>query len=137
MAALGARHAEVEGAGDLAAVLDTMAPNPLYEFHPLGRCMRGDEMVRRFYEHFIERFLPLRADVELLGEWVGEHEVVQEYRLALVVDGARERHNVVGILYVDEASAALGKLRGERVYASERFIQLMTGPLFDALLPLE
>ena len=136
MVELGEQHAAVEAQGDLTALLETLAPDPLYEFHPLGRCMRGDAMVRRFYEHFIENFLPLRAETELIGQWASEREVVQEYRLDLEIDGAKERHHVVGILYVDEASAVLGKLKGERVYASKRFIQLMTGPIFDELAPL-
>ncbi len=95
--------------------------------------MRGDEMARRFYVQFIEKFLPLRSRVELLGEWVNETSVVQEYVLDFAIDGAKERHHVLGILYVDPVSAALGKLRGERVYAGEAFIRRMTGDLFGEL----
>src|SRR2546428_11125791 len=47
MAALGARHAELEARGDLAPLLATLAPDPVYEFHPMRRCMRGDDRVRR------------------------------------------------------------------------------------------
>jgi hypothetical protein len=38
---------------------------------------------------------------------------------------------VIGVLY-----ARGDKLGGERVFASERFVQLLTGPLFDELEPL-
>jgi hypothetical protein len=38
---------------------------------------------------------------------------------------------VLGILY-----ARGDKLGGERVYASERFVRLLTGPLFDELEPI-
>ena len=133
MAELGRRHAELEARGDLGPLLETLAPDPLYIFQPLGRCMRGDDMARRFYVQFIEKFLPLRSRVEMLGEWVNETSVVQEYVLDFAIDGAKERHHVLGILYVDPASAALGKLRGERVYAGEEFIRRMTGELFDEL----
>ena len=34
--------------------------DPVYEFHPIGLCMRGGDAVRRFYTQFCERFLPLR-----------------------------------------------------------------------------
>ena len=131
MAQLGARHAELEARGELAPLLDTLVADPLYEFHPLGLCMRGGERVRRFYEQFCERFLPLRHDYTLVGEWVSESAVVQEYDITLRVDGELENHRVLGILYAEG-----DKLGGERVYASERFVRLMTGELFDELEPL-
>jgi len=57
--------------------------------------------------------------------------VAQEYEVSLRVDGAVERFRVLGVLY------ARGELLGgERVYASERFIRLLTGPLFDELEPV-
>ena len=132
MAALGTRHAELEAKGDLEPLLATLAPDPVYEFHPLRRCMRGDDRVRRFYEQFCSRFLSLRSDFALIAEWVGIDSVAQEYDISLRVDGAIERFRVLGILY-----ARGDRLGGERVYASERFIRLLTGPLFDELEPLE
>jgi hypothetical protein len=132
MAALGTLHAELEAKGDLEPLLATLAPDPVYEFHPLRRCMRGDERVRRFYEQFCTRFLSLRHDFALIAEWVSIDSVAQEYEISLRVDGAIEHFRVLGILY-----ARGDKLGGERVYASERFIRLLTGPLFDELEPLE
>lgn len=136
MAELGGRHAELEARGELAPLLETLAPDPVYEFHPLGRGMQGDETVKRFYAQFVEHFLPLRSRVEMLGQWVNETSVVQEYRLDFEVGGISERHHVVGILYVDDTSAALGKLRGERVYSSEGFVRRLTGEMFAELVPL-
>ncbi|HKA13532.1 MAG TPA: hypothetical protein VKH41_00825 [Myxococcota bacterium] len=132
MAALGSLHAELEGRGELAPLLATLARDPVYEFHPIGLRMHGDDRVRRFYAHFCEHFLPLRYSYALVAEWVDAGSVAQEYEIALRVDGAIERFRVLGILY-----ARGEKLGGERVYASERFIRLMTGPLFDELEPLE
>ena len=134
MAALGALHAELEGMGpeQLEPLLATLAPDPVYEFHPLRRCMRGDDLVRRFYTRFFEQFVPLRESYALLAEWASETSVAQEYEIALRVDGAVEHFRVLGILY-----ARGDKLGGERVYASERFIRLLTGPLFDELEPIE
>jgi hypothetical protein len=57
--------------------------------------------------------------------------VAQEYEIALRVDGAVEHFRVIGVLY-----ARGDKLGGERVYASDRFVRLLTGPLFDELEPL-
>ena len=132
MAALGALHAELEGKGLLEPLLATLAPDPVYEFHPLRRCMRGDDRVRRFYEQFCSRFLPLRARYALLDEWVTLTSVAQEYEIALNIDGAVESFRVLGVLY-----ARGDKLGGERVFASERFVRLLTGPLFDELEPIE
>jgi hypothetical protein len=132
MAALGALHAQLEGSqDDLEPLLATLAPDPVYEFHPMRRCLRGDERVRRFYTHFFEHFVRLRDSYSLLEEWVSERSVAQEYEIELRVDGAVERFRVLGVLY------ARGELLGgERVYASDRFIRLLTGPMFDELEPI-
>jgi hypothetical protein len=132
MAALGARHAELEGRGDLEPLLETLAPDPVYEFHPARLCMRGDAMVRRFYTQFCEKFLPLRAGYTLVSEWTSASSVAQEYDVSLRVDGGLEHFRVLGILY-----ARGDRLGGERVYAPERFIRLMTGELFEELEPLD
>jgi hypothetical protein len=58
--------------------------------------------------------------------------VAQEYEIALHVDGAVEHFRVIGVLY-----RRGDRLGGERVFASERFVRLMTGPLFDDLAPLD
>ena len=133
MAALGALHAELEASVDqLEPLLATLAPDPVYEFHPIRRCLRGDERVRRFYTHFFEHFVRLRDSYSLLEEWVSERSVAQEYEIVLRVDGAVEHFRVIGVLY------ARGELLGgERVYASDRFIRLLTGPLFEELEPIE
>ena len=132
MAALGTLHATLEANGPLEALLATLAPDPLYEFHPLRRCMRGDDRVRRFYEQFFARFVKLRHEFELIAEWVSLESAAQEYDISLNVEGVIEHFRVLGILY-----ARGDKLGGERVYASERFIRLLTGPLFEELEPLE
>ena len=146
MAALGALHAGLEGRGELEPLLATLAPDPVYEFHPIRLRMRGDALVRRFYEQFCARFLALRESYALVEEWVSESSVAQEYDIALRVDGGVERFRVLGILYAEgdrklrAASRRRAKsirLGGERVYASERFIRLMTGELFSELEPID
>ena len=95
------RHAELEGKGpeQLEPLLATLARGPVYEFHPLRRCMRGDDRVRRFYEQFCSRFLALRHDFALIAQWVGLESVAQEYEIALRVNGEVEHFRVIGILY--------------------------------------
>lgn len=132
MAELGARHADLEGRGELDALLETLAPDPVYEFHPARLCMRGDAMVRRFYIQFCERFLPMQEGYTLVASWASRTSVAQEYDVSVRVDGVAERFRVLGILY-----ARGDRLGGERVYAPERFVRLMTGDLFEELEPLD
>lgn len=130
MARLGARHAELEARGALEPLLDTLVAEPVYEFHPLRRGFRGGAATRAFYSQFIERFLPLREHYTLVGEWVNAGSVAQEYDIALRVDAGLEEFRVLGILHGDGE-----RLAGERVYAPERFVRLMTGELFETLEP--
>lgn len=131
MLALAARHVELETAGDLDGLMQTLVADPVYEFHPVGLCMRGGPTVRRFYEQFFSHFVPLRESYRLLGEWESDTSVAQEYEIDLRVDGALESYRVIGVLYAEG-----DRLGGERVWASERFVRLLTGPLQAELTPL-
>lgn len=126
MAELGTRHARLEAEGDLEGTMATLVEEPVYEFWPMGRVMRGREDVQRYYEHLLGEFVPRTRGYTLLTEWVNETSVAQEYEIVLDVDGATESHHVIGILY---GQGPL--LTGERVYASERCVRLMAG---DALV---
>ena len=132
MAELGMRHSTLEAQGKLEPLLETLIEDPVYEFQPIGLGMRGGDMVRRFYTQFFTDFVPLRHSYRLLSEWVSEQSVAQEYEIALKLGNEVEHFRVIGILY-----AAGELLGGERVYASDRFIRLMTGALFDELTPLQ
>ena len=132
MRALGTRHATLEARGDLEGTMATLVPDPVYELLPIGLRMHGEAQVRRYYEHLLGRFVPMTVGYSLLDEWVNENSLCQEYAIVVEVDGVRERHRVVGILY--RQGELLG---GERVFASERCLRLMAGDaLVDALEPL-
>ena len=129
---LGTRHAELEAKADLEGTLATLVDEPSYEFLPVGRGMYGMAQVRRYYEHLFASFIPRTRSYRLLEEWVSARSVAQEYEIEVEVDGRSERHRVVGVLFAE--GSLLG---GERVYASERCIRLMTGDaLFEELQPL-
>ena len=128
--ALAARHAALEGEpeGDLDAVLATMHDDPVYELFPVGRVFRGADAARRYYEHFFGTFRPLVADYVLRNEYVGDTGLAQEYTIWTSTgrDGARERHDVAAVL-----TFGTDRLSGERVFASDRLLQLMFGPAYD------
>jgi len=125
-------HAAAEGGGDMAITLATLCDDPVYEFQPIGRVFRGKDTARRYYEHFFSNFSPLTESFEIRGEWTTSEGLGQEYTLWLrLPDGTRERHEIIGILLFGPSG-----LTGERVYASERLLRLMLGPIFDETTPL-
>jgi hypothetical protein len=131
MLELGRLHAELETRRELDPLMETLVPEPVYEFHPLGMRMSGGDRVRRYYAQFFENFMEKIVGYELLDEWVNESSVAQEYSITVQVDGAPETHRVIGILFAE--GELLG---GERIYGSQRIVQLMAGEIFDELEPL-
>ena len=133
MAELGRRHAALESgdANALDALMATLVAEPVYEFYPCRRRLRGGANVRRFYAHFFEHFQSLREGFDFVAEWVSEDAVAQEYDVRLRVDDAVETHRVLGILY--RSGRLLG---GERIYASDRFLSLLLGDVFEELEPM-
>ena len=129
--ALGYRHAEVETAGRMEETMATLVEHPVYDFFPVGLRLEGAGAVRAYYEHLFEHFLPFVETTELIGEWVGEDALVQEYVVQLRKDGVAERHFILGTLCVD------GRLLGgERIWGSEHTLRRLLGPLYDELAPI-
>jgi len=134
VAATGAAHATAEGSGNLEGCLSTLVPEPVYEFHPLGKGMRGGAVVRRFYEQFFERVPAMTVGYELLGQWVNTECVAQEYSIWLRMEEGVEHFRVIGVLTANEDGSLL---TGERVWASDRYIRSLVGDeIFDSLKPL-
>ena len=132
LVAIARAHAEAEGRNDLATTLATLEPEPVYELQPVGRVMRGMDAARRYYEHFFATFRPQVRGFELRSEWVNAEGVGQEYLLTLrTPGGGSERHPVIGILTFGREA-----LSGERVYASERLLRRMLGPVYERTEPL-
>ena len=124
MRELGHRHAalESEDIGSLEPLLATLVDDPLYEFHPCGRVLRGAALARRYYAYFYEHFQPMRAGFAFIEEWASADSLAQEYDVSLRVDGGVETHRVLGILVRGDH-----RLAGERIFASDRFFRLLMG----------
>jgi hypothetical protein len=136
MLELGHRHADLEADRDLHPLMATLVENPSYEFHPMALGMSGGDRVRRYYAQFFEDFMEKIVGYVLLDEWANGNSVVQEYDITLEVEGQQETHRVVGILFAEKTPDGTTLLGGERIYASERCVRLMTGALYDELTPL-
>lgn len=125
-------HAEAEASGDLSTTLGTLDNDPVYEFQPVGRIFRGKDVARRYYEHFFGEFSPLIEGFEVRGEWTTPEGLGQEYTVWIRGPrGSVERHDIIGILVFGTSGLA-----GERIYAGERLLRLMLGPVYDETTPL-
>ena len=128
--ALGYRHAEEETAGRMDATMATLVEHPVYDFFPAGLRLEGGPAVRAYYQHLFDEFLPFVESTRLVGEWVGEDALAQEYEVQLRKDGALERHFILGVLFVE--GELLG---GERIWGSEHTLRRLLGPAYEELRP--
>ncbi len=126
-------HAAAEGSGDMAGTMATLEPDPLYTLLPAGRQLRGTDTVRRYYDYFFAAVAPRIAGYDLIGEWVNDIGLAQEYTIAVRNDdGTIGTHHVFGIL-----TFGATRLSGERLYASDAFFRILFGPLWDEAEPLK
>ena len=129
LTAIAHRHAAAEAAGDLEATLATLEPDPVYELYPVGLRMRGEPLARRYYEHFFANVVPRITGHALLGEWVNELGVLQEYSVSVRVATDRVRDfRIVGLLKFGDTALA-----GERLYADTEFLHILFEPVWREL----
>lgn len=129
LTAIAHRHASAESAGDLAATMATLEPEPVYELYPIGLVMRGRSLAQRYYEHFFAEVARRIVGYELLGEWVNELGLLQEYNVRVSCDDARVRaFRVVGLLKFGAHALA-----GERLYADTEFLRILFAPVWGEL----
>ncbi len=125
-------HAKAEADGDIEATLATLEDDPVYELLPLGLTFRGRPAARRYYEHFFGVFRPSAVGSTLRNERAGENGVAQEYLIDVRSQGGTiERHPVLAVLTFGTSA-----LSGERLYAGERLLVQMFGPVLDDAEPI-
>jgi len=135
------RHAEAEGAFDMAGTLATLENEPIYDLFPVGLRMVGMDRARRYYEQDDVSVLPrsiasfeafenaMTVDV---AEWINPNGVCQEYDVTYRHDnGAVRTFRILGILTFGEKL-----LSGERIYAEEEMLRIMFAPVWDELVPV-
>jgi len=121
------RHSAAEAALDVEATLATMEAPYFYEVWPAGLRMEGREQARRYYTYHFATLRPRMIGMDRIGDWEGEDGVVIE-RLVHVRndDGSVEKFRVIAVQAFGENGIA-----GERMYASDKFIKLIFGPMLD------
>lgn len=132
MLELGTRHARLEAEGELDLVMETLVADPVYEFWPIGRRLRGRDGVRRYYEHLMGTFFGEQEGYELIEEWISDRSLAQEYAMTVRFEAGPETHRVIGILFARD-----GLLGGERIWGSEAILKKMVGPIWDELERIE
>ncbi len=125
------RHAAAESEGDLAATLATLEPDPVYELYPVGLRMTGLPLACRYYAHFFAHVAPRIAGYEMLGEWINELGVLQEYRVSVGYEQAPARDfRIMGLLRFGDSALA-----GERLYADTEILRILFEPVWGELEP--
>ena len=131
LTAIAHRHAAAESEGDLDATLATLEPDPVYELYPVGLRMTGLPLARRYYAHFFAHVAPRIAGYEMLGEWINELGVLQEYRVSVGYEQAPARDfRIMGLLRFGESALA-----GERLYADTEILRILFEPVWGELEP--
>jgi hypothetical protein len=131
LTAIAHRHAAAESEGDLAATLATLEPDPVYELYPVGLRMTGLPLARRYYAHFFAHVAPRIAGYQMLGEWINELGVLQEYRVSVGYEQAPARDfRIMGLLRFGDAALA-----GERLYADTEILRILFEPVWGELEP--
>jgi hypothetical protein len=125
------RHAEAEGAFDMAGTLATLEEQPVYDLMPIGLRMVGMDRARRYYAHYFANVAPRIVHFALIAEWVSEHGVCQEYDVTYRHDAGPRTHRILGIL-----TFGTTLMSGERIYADEEMLRIMFAPVWDELEPI-
>jgi hypothetical protein len=132
MIAVAHAHAAAEADLDIETTMATLDDDPVYELQPIGLVLRGRDTARRYYERFFSECQPRFKGYELRSEWVTDEGVGQEY--VLQIDdghGGSTKEPIIGILLFGRGQ----KLSGERIYASDRLLEMMFGPLLKGAEP--
>jgi hypothetical protein len=125
------RHSTAEAGFDLAGTLATLESDPVYELFPVALRMEGMDLARRYYEHYFAEVAPRIVSFRLIGRWVNEQGLNEEYGIVYKPDGEEPRpYRILGILTFGE-----NLLSGERIYADTELLKIMFAPIWNELKP--
>lgn len=130
MRALVQKHIEMETNVDVEGTLETLVDHPIYEFYPLRLKLTGKENIRQFYREHFDTFFPKIQSNEQINAWWGPHTACLEYDLYFKPPLNPNRAYRIMIVLTEKE----GLLLGERFFAEEELIRLMTGKLFNRLV---
>lgn len=112
MIALVDRHAALERAGDIDAILEDLVADPVYVLHN-GKTLRGRENVREYYRRAFELAFPHFVGGGRVTRCVGDSAVFVEDEVIAELDGEKITFRTAALFPVEG-----DKIVGERVYTS-------------------
>jgi hypothetical protein len=125
------RHSTAEAGFDLPGTLATLEDDPVYELFPVALRMEGMDLARQYYEHYFAKVAPRIVSFRLIGRWINEQGLNEEYSIVYKRDGGQPvAYRILGILTFGE-----NLLSGERIYADEELLKIMFAPVWDSLKP--
>ena len=130
MRALVQRHIDMETNVDVEGTLETLVDHPVYEFYPLRLKLVGKENIRRFYREHFDTFFPKLQGNEQINAWYEPHSACLEYDLYFKPPLDSKRAYRIAIVLTEKD----GLLLGERFFAEEELVRLMTGNSFNHLV---
>lgn len=128
-----AAHGLHEYRGDLDAVMATVAPDPVWQFHPLGVRIAGRAAVREVYEVQVRELIPRIAGSTVRTVSYGPRTCTREasYVVALPDGTTADGHGIT--VYQFDGDCLLA---AERIYASGALVPLVASCFPPALLAL-
>lgn len=126
MRALVQKHIDMETNTDVEGTLSTLVDHPVYEFYPLRLKLTGKENIRQFYREHFDTFFPKLHSNKLINTLWGPHSAFMEYDLYFKAPLDPERAYRIAIVLTEKD----GLLLGERFFAEEELVRLMTGKMF-------
>ena len=119
--------------GDLDGVLSMLAPEPVFDLFPIARRFSGRVNIRRYFQYFLSEVQPRIQGFKSRSDLTSEAGVGHEYDITISMPNASapSTHRVFALMIFGP-----DRLLGERIYADEKMLRTLIGPLWNSLEPI-
>ena len=126
-------YADFVSRGDLDGVLSILEPEPVFDLYPIARRFSGKNKIRRYFQHFFKEVQPRISAFTPCSELIGEGKIAHEYDITMMIPSAEapSSHRVFAMIIFGS-----DRVNGERIYADEKMLRLLIGPLWNSLEPI-
>jgi hypothetical protein len=123
-----AEHLLAEQRVDIDAVMATVAPEAIYESHPMGIVMQGHVAIREYYERSLAKYMATVRRSGYRYKWYGGHSIVLEVAVSIrQPDGSWGSSFRMGAIEFD----GRGRVTSERAYMAGAQLDLLKDSLRD------
>ena len=119
--------------GDLDGVLSMLVPEPVFDLFPIARRFSGKVKIRRYFQYFFSEVQPRIQGFRSRSDLTSEAGVGHEYDITISMPNASapSTHRVFALMIFGP-----DRLLGERIYADEKMLRTLIGPLWNSLEPI-